>query len=219
MEKREDRTLKDQIYQQVAQIGKALASPKRLELIELLSQCEKTVETLVAQSGSNMKLVSAHLRELRAAHLVETRREGKHIYYRLAAPAVSQLWGQVRQLAEAQLQALQALLQDINPSADALVSNNRDDLLRRARHGEIVVLDVRPTEEYLAAHLPFARSIPLGELRRRLEELPKDRPIVAYCRGPYCFMAPDAVKLMQAAGLEARHLRDSVTDWGIYPDS
>lgn len=212
-----NRQLKDRLYQQVAQIGKVLASPKRLELIELLSQCEKTVETLVEQSGSNMKLVSAHLRALRAAHLVLTRREGKHVYYRLASPAVGDLWHRARQLAEAQLDEMQALLRLLQRSDTPLESSDRKRLLAQARRGEIVVLDVRPTDEYQAAHLPHARSIPLPELRRRLDELPKDRPIVAYCRGPYCFMAPDAVAMLQAAGLRASHLRDSVSDWGIYP--
>lgn len=218
MTKHDKRALKDQLYQQVAQLGKALASPKRLELIELLGQSEKTVEMLVEQTGINLKLTSAHLRELRSAHLVQTRREGKYVYYRLVTPAVSQLWCHMRQLAESQLDELQKLLKTLNLSSGETTANSRDELLRLAQHGEVVVLDVRPAEEYLAAHLPFARSIPLAELRRRLDELPKDRPIVAYCRGPYCLMAPDAVKFLQKAGLQARHLRDSVADWGIYPE-
>src|SRR5690606_19117486 len=142
MTKHDKRALKEQLYQQVAQLGKALASPKRLELIELLGQSEKTVEMLVEQTGINLKLTSAHLRELRSAHLVQTRREGKYVYYRLVTPAVSQLWCHMRQLAESQLDELQKLLKTLNLSSGETTANSRDELLRLAQHGEVVVLDV-----------------------------------------------------------------------------
>lgn len=209
------RKIKDQLYEQVARIGKVFSSPKRLELIELLCQNAKTVEMLAQEAAISLKLTSAHLRELRLAHLVETERQGKYIYYRLANRSVADLWVHTHTLAENRLQALQHALQQMSTQPNDLMSNNRDDLLKAARKGEVVVLDVRPAEEYLHAHLPFARSIPLTELRQRLAELPKDRSIVAYCRGPYCLMAKDAVELLQQAGFQALHLREGVAEWGI----
>jgi rhodanese-related sulfurtransferase len=207
------RKIKDLLYEQVARIGKVFSSPKRLELIELLCQGEKTVDTLAREASISVKLASAHLRELRAASLVETERDGKNIRYRLASQAVADLWVQVHTLAEERLTDLQLALQKIAVQPDGLVPSDRTELLKAARKGEVVVLDVRPAEEYLVAHLPFARSIPLNELRQRLGELPKDRAIVAYCRGPYCLMAPDAVELLKLEGYEALHLRDGVAEW------
>lgn len=207
------RAIKDNLYEQVAKMGKVFASPKRLELIELLCQSEKTVEMLAEQAAISMKLASSHLRELRRAQVVETERRGKHIVYRLADIAVADVWVHLHQLAENRLQELQTALQKIAAAPDDLVPSDRESLLKMARRGEVVVLDVRPTEEYLSEHLPFARSIPLAELKLRLNELPKDRPIVAYCRGPYCLMAKDAVELLRSAGLQSVHLRDGVAEW------
>jgi len=207
------RKTKDLLYEQVARIGKIFSSPKRLELIELLCQGEKTVETLAREASISLKLASAHLRELRAAQLVETERQGKNICYRLADKSVADLWVQIHALAEDRLVELQLALRKIATKPDDLVPNDRDALMKAARKGEVVVLDVRPTEEYLAAHLPFARSIPLEELRQRLAELPKDRSIVAYCRGPYCLMAIDAVELLKHEGYSAIHLRDGIAEW------
>lgn len=207
------RKIKDLLYEQVARIGKVLSSPKRLELIELLCQGEKSVETLAQEAGISLKLASAHLRELRMANLVMTERQGKNIRYRLADKSVAGLWVHVHSLAEERLVELQLEFEKISAHPDDLVPNDRANLMRMARKGDIVVLDVRPAEEYLTAHLPFARSIPLGELRQRLDELPKDRPIVAYCRGPYCLMAPDAVALLKEKGFTAYHLRDGVAEW------
>lgn len=209
------RKIKDLLYEQVARIGKVFSSPKRLELIELLCQGEKTVETLARETSISVKLVSAHLRELRTAHLVETERQGKNIYYRLADKSVADLWVQVHTLAEERLIELQLALQKIATQPDDLVASDRETLMKAARKGEVVVLDVRPTEEYLTAHLPFARSIPLTELRLRLAELPKDRSIVAYCRGPYCLMAIDAVELLRKEGFKSVHLRDGVAEWEL----
>ncbi len=207
------RNVKDMLYEQVARIGQVFSSPKRLELIELLCQNEKTVETLARETTLSVKLTSAHLRELRMAHLVETERRGKNIYYRLADKSVADLWVQIHTLAEERLIELQLALQKIAAQPDDLAPSDRESLMKAARKGEIVVLDVRPTEEYLAAHLPFARSIPLEELRQRLSELPKDRAIVAYCRGPYCLMAVDAVELLKRDGYTAIHLREGVAEW------
>jgi len=213
------RKIKDLLYEQVARIGKVFSSPKRLELIELLCQGEKTVETLARETSISVKLVSAHLRELRTAHLVKTERQGKNICYRLADKSVADLWVQVHTLAEERLIDLQLALQKIAAQPDDLVPSDRASLMKAARKGEVVVLDVRPAEEYLAAHLPFARSIPLEELRQRLAELPKDRSIVAYCRGPYCLMAKDAVDLLRQEGYAAIHLRDGVAEWSFANNS
>ncbi len=207
------RKIKDLLYEQVARIGKVFSSPKRLELVELLCQGEKTVETLAREASISVKLTSSHLRELRMAHLVETERQGKNIYYRLADKSVADMWVQIHTLAEERLIELQLALQKIATHPDDLVASDRDSLIKAARKGEIVMLDVRPAEEYLNAHLPFARSIPLEELQQRLAELPKDRSIVAYCRGPYCLFAADAVALLRNEGYSAIHLREGVAEW------
>jgi len=207
------REIKDLLYEQVARIGKVFSSPKRLELIELLCQGEKTVEVLASGASISVKLTSSHLRELRMAQLVETKRQGKNILYRLADKSVADLWVQIHTLAEERLVELQLAIQKIAAQPDDLIANDRESLMKAARKGEVVVLDVRPAEEYLNGHLPFARSIPLEELRQRLAELPKDRSIVAYCRGPYCLMAVDAVALLKKEGYSAIHLRDGVAEW------
>lgn len=209
------RKIKDLLYEQVARIGKVFSSPKRLELIELLCQGEKTVEMLAKEASISVKLTSAHLRELRMAQLVETERQGKNILYRLVNKSVADLWVQIHTLAEERLVDLQLAVQKIATQPNDLVPSDRDSLMKAARKGEVVVLDVRPSEEYLNAHLPFARSIPLEELRQRLGELPKDRAIVAYCRGPYCLMAADAVELLRQEGYSAVHLREGVAEWAV----
>jgi rhodanese-related sulfurtransferase len=216
---RDARRIKDHLYEQVARIGKAFSSPKRLELIELLCQGEKSVETLASEASISVKLASSHLRELRMAQLVETKRQGKNILYRLADKSVADLWVQVHTLAEERLVDLQLALRKISARPEELVASDRASLIKAARKGEVVVLDVRPAEEYLNEHLPFARSIPLGELRQRLAELPKDRSIVAYCRGPYCLMAVDAVVLLRQEGYTAIHLRDGVAEWAAAGNS
>lgn len=207
------RELKDQLYAQVASIGKAVSSPKRLELIELLCQCEKPVEELAAQAGISVKLASAHLGALRRARLVTTRRDGKYVFYRLADGSVADFWVALRSQAEERLVELQLGLAAIARDAGGLEQQDRGAILRKAAAGEVLVLDVRPAEEFAAAHLPHARSIPLAELRQRLGELPKDTPVVAYCRGPFCMFASDAVALLQRHGYRASHLADGVAEW------
>lgn len=207
------RDLKDHLYEQVARIGKAVASPKRLELIELLCQGEKTVETLAAQAEINVKLASAHLKELRLARLVVTRKDGKYVLYRLASTSVADLWVSLRSAAEERLVELQVALASIVERGDDLEGVDRAAILKKARAGEVVVLDVRPEDEFAAAHLPHARSLPLDELKKRLAELPKGVPVVAYCRGPFCLMAKDAVALLRRRGYRAIHLTDGVAEW------
>lgn len=209
--------VKDVLYEQVARIGKATSSPKRLELIELLCQGEKTVETLAKSAAISMKLASAHLRELRSAHLVETERSGKNIYYRIANRAVAEFWVAIRTLAEDRLVELKMALAQITDAPKELTPKDRDTLVKAARKGEVIVLDVRPTDEFEAAHLPYAQSMPIDELKSRLSDLPKDKTIVAYCRGPYCLMAKDAVELLRQKGFEAIHLPEGVAEWGMAP--
>lgn len=207
------RELKNQLYEQVARIGKAVASPKRLELIELLCQGEKTVEMLAAQAEISVKLTSAHLKELRLARLVETRKDGKYVLYRLASTSVADLWVNLRSEAEERLVELQMALTSIVEHGDELQGVSRADILRRAAAGEVLVLDVRPEDEYAAAHLPHARSLPVDELKKRIAELPRNVPVVAYCRGPFCLMAKDAVALLRKKGYQAFHLTDGVAEW------
>jgi len=211
------RHIKNLLYEQVARIGKAACSPKRLELIELLCQGEKTVEALAREAAISMKLASAHLRELRAARLVETEKRGKYVIYRIANRAVAEFWVAIRSLAEDRLVELRLVIEQMISHPGELAPQDRDSLVKMARKGELVVLDVRPAEEFLAAHLPFARSIPLDELKLRLSELPKGTSIVAYCRGPYCLMAGEAVELLREKGYDALRLPEGVAEWGLVP--
>jgi rhodanese-related sulfurtransferase len=207
------REIKNHLYEQVARIGKAVSSPKRLELIELLCQGEKSVEVLAAQAEISVKLASAHLKELRLARLVETRKEGKYVVYRLANTSVADLWVTLRSEAEERLVELQVALASLVEHRDDLEGFDRAAILKKAKAGEILVLDVRPEDEFATAHLPHARSLPVDELKKRLAELPKDVPVVAYCRGPFCLMAKDAVELLRKRGYRAFHLTDGVAEW------
>lgn len=207
------RQLKNLLYEQVSRIGKALASPKRLELIELLCQCEKSVETLAREAGIGVKLTSAHLKALREAQLVQTRKDGKRVQYRLADPSVASLWVSLRSVAEERLLDLQKALRSLLIAGAELESVDRIAILKRAKQGETVVIDVRPEVEFAAGHLPYARSLPLAELKKRLKHLPKDKPVVAYCRGPFCMMAKDAVSLLKRHGYRASRLEDGIAEW------
>ena len=205
--------MKSLLYEQVARIGKATASPKRLEIIELLCQSEKTVDTLASEAGISVKLASAHLKVLRVARLAEGRKDGRNIYYRLADSNVAEFWIALRTLAEERLLELQAALDSMVTAPRELVPAERRELIARAKAGEIVVIDVRPEPEYRTGHLPYARSLPLRELKLRLDELPKDKPIVAHCRGPFCLMAPQAVEMLQVSGFRASRLEDGLAEW------
>lgn len=201
------------LYEHVARIGKVLSSPKRLELIDLLAQGEKTVELLAEQAGIDMRLTSAHLRALREARLVETRREGKFIHYRLSGADVGRLWVNVREVAEEHLVELRVALEQMAAAPGALSAESRESLLAKARSGDIVVIDVRPEAEFAAGHLPCARSIPLAELEQRLAELPAGKAVVAYCRGPFCLMSDEAVALLRQRGYQASKISDGVAEW------
>ncbi len=207
------RQIKNILYEQVARIGKAASSPKRLEFIELLCQGEKNVEQIATEANISVKLASAHLSGLKSASLVDTRRAGKNIYYRLADPNVASFWVAIRTLAEERLVDLQVALENLVTSPEKLSAIDRAELLKKAASGEVVVIDVRPEAEYAAGHLPFARSIPLAELKKRIAELPRDKAIVAYCRGPFCLMSEQAVKLLAQRGYQARKITDGVAEW------
>lgn len=208
-----ERSLKTTLYEQMARIGQALASPKRLELLELLAQGEKTVEALARQLGIDLRLTSAHLKTLREARLVVGRREGKFMVYRLTGADVAVLGVQLRDVAETHLLEFQDAFAQLVASPGQLAPRDRQTLMAQARRGEVVVIDVRPASEYASAHLPHARSVPLDELRQRLAALPRDREIVAYCRGPFCLMSDEAVAILQAEGFQARKILDGVSEW------
>ncbi len=210
------RQVKDVLYAQVARIGKAVSSPKRLELIELLCQGEKPVERLATEAAISLKLASAHLKELRQAHLVAARKEGKYVYYRLTSEAVADFWVGIRSLAEDRLLELRAALAKLAEHVHELTPMSREDLLSQAERGEVMVLDVRPEAEFQAGHLPYALSMPLEELHKRLADLPHDKPVVAYCRGPFCLMAAEAVELLLKEGFSAIRLEDGVAEWRAY---
>ena len=207
------RLLKDTLYEQVARIGKAVSSPKRLEMLELLAQGEKSVETLAEELTIDVKLASAHLRTLKEARLVAPRRDGRYIYYRLTGVDVANLWVNLREVAEEHLVELQLALRQMVDSPSQLKAVGREILLEQAKKGDVVVIDVRPQTEYDLAHLPFARSMPLAELEKRLSELPVDKEIVAYCRGPFCLLSDEAVALLTARGYQVRKISDGVSEW------
>jgi DNA-binding transcriptional ArsR family regulator/rhodanese-related sulfurtransferase len=207
------REIKDLLYEQVARIGKAVSSPKRLELLEVLGQGEKTVEALSSELDIDIKLASAHLKALREARLVETTRAGKYVYYRLSGPDVANLWVQLREVAEEHLVELRLAVDQMIAQPEKLASVDGKSLMQSARRGELVVIDVRPQAEFEAGHLPFARSMPLAELERRLAELPRRSEIVAYCRGPFCMLSDEAVKLLRAKGYKAHKILDGVCEW------
>ncbi|AAZ98692.1 transcription regulatory protein, ArsR family [Thiobacillus denitrificans ATCC 25259] len=210
MQKRE---LKNLLYEQVARIGRAVSSPKRLELLEILAQGEKTVEVLASEAAIDVKLASAHLKVLKEARLVETRREGRFVAYRLSGDDVSALWVDLRTVAEEHLVELKVEMERIFAAPEKLDVETRRSLLAKARRGDVVVIDVRPAAEYATGHLPFARSMPLEEIRQRLKELPADRDIVAYCRGPFCMMSAEAVALLKEHGYRAHKIADGVPEW------
>ena len=209
----DNRSLKNLLYEQVARMGKALGSPKRLEMLELLAQGEKAVEMIASEVGIDVKLASAHLKALKESRLVQVRRDGKRMFYRLSGGDVAQLGVVLRQVAEEHLLELRLALQQMVAEPELLTQMNRKELLTRAKRGDVVMLDVRPQAEYDTAHLPFARSMPLPELAQRLAELPRDVEIVAYCRGPFCLMSDEAVRLLQAHGFRARKTVDGVSEW------
>jgi rhodanese-related sulfurtransferase len=215
MESSRKRQFKNELYDQFARLTKALGSGRRLELIELLAQGERTVEALAEETEQSIANTSQHLQVLRQARLVEGTRAGNYIRYRLADERVLRLWLAFRDVGETQLSEIGALVQTFLTGRDRLRPVRSDELRRRIDDRSVVVLDVRPTVEYEAGHIRGARSIPIAELRKRLKELPKSREIVAYCRGPYCVFADEAVALLHTRGYKAYRLDGGFPDWAI----
>lgn len=208
-----NRAFKTAIYEQLARVGKAMGSPRRLELLDLLAQGPKTVEVLARQSGQSHANTSQHLQVLRGARLVESSRSGTSVTYRLAGQEVADHFIGLRRLAEARLTEIEHIAHQFLEARGQLERVSEEDLIRRMKRGEVTVLDVRPADEYAHGHVSGAVSVPIAELESRLAELSPDKEIVAYCRGPYCVWSVEAVDLLRRHGFTALRLDDSVHDW------
>ena len=209
------REAKDRLYEQFARTAKAVANPKRIELLEVLAQGEHTVEALAGFAAMGVTNTSAHLQVLRRARMVETRKEGTKVFYRLAGDDVATFLVALRDLARGRLAEVDRIVQDYFAARDALEPVSRTELVERAGRGDVVILDVRPAEEFAAGHIPGALSVPLDRLDAALARLPRRAQIVAYCRGPYCVMAPQAVELLRTRGFKARRLADGMPEWRL----
>jgi rhodanese-related sulfurtransferase len=207
------RRFKDAIYHQLARVGKALASPRRLELLDLLSQGPRTVERLAQETGQTVANTSQHLQILRRARFVEADKRGLYVTYRLPDEQVAGFCRSLRVLAESRVDDIERITRDFLHARGLLEPVDQEALIARVSRGEAMVIDVRPEEEYQAGHIAGAISVPLAELERRLSELPKRREIAAYCRGPYCVLAVEAVRRLRARGFQARRLEAGVADW------
>ena len=210
--KNPNRAFKDAIYEQFARIGKAVSSPKRLELLDLLCQGPRTVEVLAKESGLTVANASQHLQILRAARLVAAEKEGLFVSYRLADQTVCEFFRAMRVLAESRLAEVEQIKRRFLEGREGMEPVDRQALLELVRKEAVTVLDVRPVEEYNAGHIPGAISIPLKELRLRLMDLPRDQEIVAYCRGPYCVLSIQAVEMLRAQGFQAVRLEEGIQD-------
>jgi rhodanese-related sulfurtransferase/predicted transcriptional regulator len=210
------RQIKDALYEQFARSTKALSSPKRIEILDLLCQSEKTVETIAGQANLGIKNASAQLKELKSALLVESRRDGKYVYYRISNNSVADFLLGLRTFSEKQFAEIQKIASEAFKDTASMEPVNRKQLLAQAKKGEVILLDVRPADEYAQSHLPFAVSVPISELKKAIQNLPKDKEIVAYCRGPYCFFANEAVELLKKQGFKASRLKDSVHEWASH---
>lgn len=207
--------VKHELFAQFARIGKALSNANRLEIIEFLAQGERSVDALAQVASLSVANTSQHLQQLRQAGLVTLRKEGQRVYYRLSGDDVVLLLNSLRDVADRHLAEVTQLVTRYLDSKDGLEPLLAEELLARARAGEVTVLDVRPAEEFAAGHLPGAINIPLSELEARLGELRPDQEVVAYCRGPYCVLSYDAVARLREHGLQARRLKDGYPEWKI----
>lgn len=207
------RQFKDALFEQLARVTKALSSPRRLELVDLLAQSERSVDELAELTGMSVANTSQHLQALRAALLVTVRREGPRAHYALADDTVFRTWQAIRDLGQRQFGEVDRLLKTFVKDREHLEGISADELLKRIRRDEVVVLDVRPAIEFRAGHIAGARSVPVRELRKRLAEVPKDREVIAYCRGPFCVYADEAVTILRKRGFRARRLDVGFPDW------
>lgn len=209
-----DRAHKQALYDQLARIGKAISAPRRLELLDLLGQAPRTVEALAGETGMSIANASQHLQVLRAAGLVESEKDGLYVRYRLASQDVAELFLGIRRLADDRLAELDRIrARFFTGDDDEIEKIDGRALLDLVRRRQVVVLDVRPAVEYEAGHISGAVSIPHDELKKRISELPKNRKVIAYCRGPYCMFAVEAVRLLRARGFEAARIEDGIVDW------
>lgn len=206
---------KHDLFNQFARVAKAMSNGYRLELLEFLAQGERSVDALAQVSGLTVANTSQHLQQLRQAGLVANRKEGQKVYYFLSGMDVAALLGSLRQVAERHLADVDRLVDDYLKVKDSLEPIPASELLKRARDGLVTVLDVRPPEEYMSGHLPGAINIPLGELERHLDELDPDNEIIAYCRGPHCVLAFDAVAKLRERGINARRLDGGLPEWKL----
>ena len=209
------REFKDRLYAEFARIGKALGSPQRLEILEVLAQGERTVESLAAETGLPVANASRHLQQLRQAQLVRTRREGLFVHYRIAGPEVLTVVLALRRTAEQHLAEVDRVVGEFLGDRDGLEPLTPDELARRLADDDVVLLDVRPAQEYSAGHIAGALSMPVSDLASRLSELPTDKEYVAYCRGPYCVYADEAVTLLRANGRIAQRLSEGFPEWRL----
>ena len=207
--------VKAELFEQLARIGKALASPYRLQLLDFLAQGERSVDALAQLCKLSITNASQHLQHLRRAGLVQARKEGLYVYYRLSGDSVVRLVAAMRAAGEAHVAELDKLIKEYLNAKDELEPVAARELLERATSGLVTILDVRPPEEYRAGHLPGAINIPLADVAKRVSELPADREVVAYCRGPYCLMSYDAVALLRKKGRKARRLQDGYPEWKL----
>jgi rhodanese-related sulfurtransferase/DNA-binding transcriptional ArsR family regulator len=210
-----DPARKAELFDQVARVARALANGRRLELLDLLAQGERTVEALARAAGRGVTTTSANLQSLKSAGLVATRREGTRVHHRLAGPDVADLYARLRDVAAGHLADVDVARRAYLGPGDGVEDIGRDELLDRAQAGDLVVLDVRPAEEYAAGHIPGAVGIPVAELADRLAELPAGVEVVAYCRGRFCVLAHDAVRLLTGRGRAARRLEDGMIEWRL----
>jgi len=208
-----NRAAKDALYDGLAGVAKALASGRRAEIVDVLAQSERSVDDLAGEIGQTVANTSHHLRAMARAGLLTTRREGTRIFYALASERVAELWSALRDVAGEHVAGLERLAAAYLGDRDGVDVLNRTELAARLARREVVVLDVRPAEEYAAGHIAGARSVPITELRRQLRALPKDGDVVAYCRGPYCVYADDAVRELNRKGFRARRLIDGFPEW------
>ena len=207
------RDFKDRLYAQFARVGKALGSPHRLEVLELLAQGERTVDSLARELATSIANISQHLQALRRAALVDTRKQGQFVHYRLADPAITELCRALRTVSERRLAELDRVVRDHFGDRAGAEPVSMPELLQRARSTDVVILDTRPPGEFEAGHIAGAISVPVADLRRRLKELPKHKQYVAYCRGPYCVYADQAVEFLHARGRRARRLLEGFPEW------
>ena len=214
-----NRAFKDSLYGEFAVLGKALANPHRLELLDLLAQSERSVEELAKEAALSLANASAHLQVLRQARLVEAEKRGLYVFYRLSAPEVFQLWRTLRDVGSARLAEIDRLVDNYFTDREELEAVDKEELLHLLKDEGVMVIDVRPEVEYEQGHIPSARSLPVQNLKRRLAELPRDIEIVAYCRGPYCVYSDEAVRLLHEHGFKARRLSEGFPEWraGGYP--